>query len=521
MPPHAAHHAPRRAPYVTVMLVLAALSAHARVAPAQVIVPDGFQDQLVASGISQPVGMAWLPDGRLFVIEQTTGNIRLLVNGALVSGAVGTVDQIGLAHPEQGLLGIAVDPGWPARPYVYIHCDNLNTFTIRVSRYTVTGDLNFTGNGALAIDAASRYDLIDDIPDQEGNHNGGTLRFGPDGMLYGSFGDDAQGCPAQTPGLRGVILRLDVSRLPAGSGGPPPRALITPPGNPFAALPDSNAHLVWAYGLRNPFRFGIDPANGALWIGDVGENRLEEVDYATGGGPNFGWPRYEGTLDFDTNCAAQNPVFPITEYGRTEGRTVIAGPIYRRPAGATSEGLPSAYAGDGFFNDYYSGNLWRMTHDAGGWRIADPEPGQPSATHWGEGFTFVSDWSVGPEGALWYVRQSGQVRRILASAGPDTMPVDTLPPTVATFERPFPIPVRDGEVNLRYTLARTSRVTLKIYDFRGARVRTLVDRVENATTWDVLWRGIDDRDEQVPPGIYYARLEVDGHSETRTIPLLR
>jgi glucose/arabinose dehydrogenase len=502
-------------------LALVALLACTGAARAQVLVPDGFQDQLVIGGLSAPVGMAWLPDGRLLVIEQKLARIRLLVNGAFAAtDPIGTIDNVHTVHPEQGLLGIAVDPGWPARPYIYVHCDNLGTSTIRVSRYTVTGDLNFSGNGALAISTSSRFDLINDIPDVEGNHNGGTLRFGPDGMLYGSFGDDAQGCPAQTPGLRGVILRMDVTRLPSGPGGPPPRALIVPAGNPFPAVPDSNALLVWAYGLRNPFRFGIDPANGALWIGDVGESRREEVDYAPAGGLNFGWPHYEGSLDLDTGCPTQNPVFPVTEYARAEGQSVIGCGIYRRPAGATSAGFPASYAGDGFFGDYYTGFLRRMQRDGASWRLADPEPGQPSASNWGSGFTFVSDWQFGPEGALWYVRQLGQIRRVIAVAGPDTMPVDTLPQVAASFERPFPIPAR-GEVNLRYTLARPSMVSLRIYDTRGAVVRTLVDGVQNATTYDVLWFGIDDRGEFVPQGVYYARLIVAGRDETRMIPFLR
>jgi len=497
-------------------LALAALLLFAGAARAQVTVPEGFQDRLVASGLSVPVGMAWLPDGRLLVIEQKSAKVRLLVNGAL-GADLATIDDVRISHGEQGLLGIAVDPGWPARPYVYIHCDDNTAPVIRVSRYTVTGDLDFSGSGALSIDTATRYDLIDDIPDIFGNHNGGTLRFGPDGMLYGSFGDDEGLCLALTPGLRGVILRLDVSRLPPGAGGPPPRALIAAPGNPFPAVPDSNALLVWAHGLRNPFRFGIDPASGALLIGDVGQNSIEEVDYAASGGLNFGWPRWEGSITGpNPECPAPGAIFPVAEYGRSEGSSVIGGGIYRRPAGATGEGFPASYDGDGFFSDYYSGNLWRLTRDGGVWRIADPAPGQPSASHWGEGFTTASDWLIGPEGALWYVRQGGgQIRRIVSTTAPDTTP-----PLSVTFARPFPIPAV-GEVNLRYTLARPARVSLRIYDSRGALVRTLVDGVRNATTHDELWRGIDDHDEQVPPGVYYARLVADGREVTRAIPLIR
>src|SRR5262245_25869217 len=163
-----------------------------------------------------------------------------------------TVPNVNTTGGEQGLLGIAVDPGWPARPYLYVHYDRIGN-QINLSRYTVGGDLSFTGNGALTIDPATRFDILTDIPDNATNHNGGTLRFGPDGMLYNSEGDDATGCPAlDLTVLNGKILRLDISALPAGGGGPPAKSLITPADNPFVANANANAKLVGYSGLRNP-----------------------------------------------------------------------------------------------------------------------------------------------------------------------------------------------------------------------------------------------------------------------------
>jgi len=137
---------------------------------------------------------------------------------------------------EQGLLGIAVDPGWPARPYLYIHCDDASGAFLRVSRYTATGDLAFATDGHLAVDPATRYDLLNRLPDNAPNHNGGTVRFGPDGMLYVSLGDDMDTARRRTRrSWWGKILRLDVTRLPPGAGGPPPVALLAAAGNPWAA----------------------------------------------------------------------------------------------------------------------------------------------------------------------------------------------------------------------------------------------------------------------------------------------
>ena len=134
-------------------------------------VPTGFSDVpalTLPNGktLDRPVGMAFLPDGRVLVIEQVSAKIRLFVNGALsTTDPVATLPDINTAGGEQGLLGIAVDPGWPARPYLYVHCDDDGGPTIRISRYTAAGDLTMSGDGHLTVDPATRYDLINDLPD--------------------------------------------------------------------------------------------------------------------------------------------------------------------------------------------------------------------------------------------------------------------------------------------------------------------------------------------------------------------
>ena len=186
----------------------------------------------MAGGLNQSVGMALLPDSRIFVVEQRSANIRLVVNGALAAiDPVIHVPDVDADVLEEGLLGIAVDPGWPARPFIYIHYNHSLSPYIRVSRYTVGGDLGFTGDGSLTIDPDSRYHVLTGLPDDSPLHNGGTLRFGPDGMLYISIGDDYNPCKAQDlEELGGRILRVDVSGLPlSGGGGPPAKSLITPP----------------------------------------------------------------------------------------------------------------------------------------------------------------------------------------------------------------------------------------------------------------------------------------------------
>jgi len=212
------------------------------------------------------------------------------------------VDSVANVEPERGLLGIAVDPSWPQRPFVYVYYTALGG-TIRVSRYTVNGNLSDGSSGVLAINPASRYDVLRDISDLLEFHNAGAMRFGADGDLYIAIGDDGDDCAAQdSTGLKGVLLRIDVRHLPTQAGGPPNRADLAPADNPFAWSSNTNMRLVWAMGLRNPFRFHIDPANGAIFVGDVGFETYEEVDRLTGSNLNLGWPWFEGPGTYATDC---------------------------------------------------------------------------------------------------------------------------------------------------------------------------------------------------------------------------
>jgi glucose/arabinose dehydrogenase len=514
--------------FATPLLAAVALVALAAPAGAQVVLPTGFEDQAVVGGLDFPVGMGPLPDGRVFVIEQFSARIRLIVNGALSStDPVCVVDQVNTAGGEQGLLGIVVDPGWPARPYVYVHCDaTVPGSTIRISRYTVAGDLAFAGSGALSIDPASRRDLINDLPDSAPNHNGGTLRFGLDGRLYDSMGEDAQSCLAQDDStLHGVILRLDVSRLPSTPGGPPGLDIITPPDNPQVGSSNLRRRLIDDWGLRNPFRFQIDPLDGARFIGDVGESSYEEVDRAATGALNFGWPYFEGPAIHNTACDTSSTVTrPIAWYDRRSqpSAAVIAGPVYR-PGGSASQPFPAEYQGDFLFSDYYSGVLRRIKGSGSSWSLAPPVAGQPSSTDWAHGFDTVSDYLLRPDGSIWYCRQdigpgTGEVRRIAYTAGTGSV---TPPTPTLEFEAPYPQP-SSGPVTLTFRLGATSPVVLAIYDVRGRRVRRLLGgEVLSAGPHPVVWDGLDDQGRAAASGYYIARLDSGAITRSRQVVRVR
>lgn len=508
-------------------LAIAALACGFAAMPvrAQATLPDGFRDSLVIGGLDFPVGMTFLPDGRLLVIEQFSRRLRAVRAGALTTpDPVATLPSIETGG-EQGLLGIAVDPGWPARPYLYFHMDDLGSSTIRVTRYTAGGDLTGAGSGNLTVDTGTRRDILTGIPDQAGNHNGGTVRFGPDGMLYVSLGEDAARCVAQdTLTLRGVILRLDVSAIPAGGGSAPSVASLAAAGNPLLNHVDPRSRLIWAWGLRNPFRFQIDPANGALFIGDVGQSVYEEIDRAAAGGLDFGWPRFEATRLEESGCVlTATHTTPIHFYDRTgSSAAVISGGVYRTPsAGNCDHCFPAAYEGDFFFSDYYTGFLRRLKGSGNSWSIAPAVSGQPTSTTWATGFDNVSDYAIGPGGGLWYCNQgSGEIRAILGGVDDTTTTPPPTPAPLVTFARPYPQPA-PGSVNLSFRLENGAQTRIRIYDLRGALVRTLVNANRPAGTTVESWDGRDDDGERVTAGLYVARLEAAGQTVQHRIMLLQ
>lgn len=498
-------------------------------ARATLTVPTDFVDEEVFHGLNQSVAIAMLPDARIFVVEKETARVRLIVNGALAAtDPVITVPDVDSDILEEGLLGVAVDPSWPTWPYLYVYYNYAGSDNIRLSRYTVGGDLAFTGDGNLTIDPGTRYDILTDIPDLSPFHNAGTLRFGPDGMLYVSIGDDYNPCQSQDiEVLAGKVLRLDVSLLPQGGGGPPPKSIITPFDNPFVGNPNANARLVIHRGLRNPFRFAIDALTGDIAIGDAGADDREEIDHLTALGGNLQWPIYEGDIPGPTTCAwvdSSSWNAPVHVYDHNQGAAVVAGVIYRPPAGA-SDPFPSYYDGDIFFTDFYGGWVRRLKHTGDTW-APESAYGQPNPTDWATdlGASLITDWAIGPDGSVYYCRLlsmftqgPGEIRRIrftgvvsAPSPGRDGL----------EFRAPYPSPSR-GPVTFDFALPAAGRVTLDVFDVTGRRVRRLLDPGERAAgTHRARWDGRDDAGRRAAPGVYLARLTAAGRVLERRLALL-
>jgi glucose/arabinose dehydrogenase len=311
----------------------------------------GARLQLIASGLSLPLYLTAPPgDGsRLFVVEQT-GAIRIVKDGTLLPTAFLDVSAQVLSGGEQGLLGLAFYPDYAATGRFVVHYTDTAGNT-RLSSFRVSSDPD------VADVTSEQVILTADQPFS--NHNGGQVTFGPDGFLYLGLGDggssgDPQGRGQDLSDLLGSILRIDVQ-----SG----TSYTVPPDNPFVGQAGARPE-VWSYGLRNPWRFSFDRATGDLYIADVGERAIEEIDVASaaegaGRGINYGWNRMEGSRCFGAaQCDQNGLVLPTLEYGHNQGCSITGGYVYR---GSAIPALQGMY----FFADYCQGWVRSLRYSGG------------------------------------------------------------------------------------------------------------------------------------------------------------
>jgi glucose/arabinose dehydrogenase len=314
----------------------------------------------VATGLEAPLYLTSPSgDSRLFVVEQP-GRIRVIRDGRLLATPfLDITAKVGYGG-ERGLLGLAFHPHYAQNGWFYVDYTDRNGDT-RVERYTAAPAADTAGP------LSARQVLF--VAQPYANHNGGDVLFGPDGMLYIGMGDGGNGGDPHGNGqnigtLLGKLLRLDVD-------GADPYAI--PPDNPFVGRAGARGEI-WAYGLRNPWRLAFDPADGLLYIADVGQNAWEEVDVVPAGakGLNYGWNRMEGTHCYGSAlCNRDGLTLPALEYGHGDGCAIVGGFVYRGPT------LPAA-TGRYFYSDYCSGWLrsFRYVGGAAGeqraWRVTSP-----------------------------------------------------------------------------------------------------------------------------------------------------
>ena len=288
--------------------------------------------------------------GRLFVVLQP-GRIMVFENDPGVESAETFLDireRVNDSGNEEGLLGLAFDPAFAQNGHFYVN------YTASGPRRTVVSRFSVSAGDPDRADPDSEVVFLE-VAQPYRNHNGGHVAFGPDGMLYVGLGDggsggDPRGNGQDTSTLLGSILRIDVSALDETGG------YVVPPDNPFAGGDGTARGEIWAYGLRNPWRFSFDRETGDLWAADVGQNRYEEVDLIRPG-RNYGWNVMEGAHCYrGAECDTRGLEFPVAKYGRDGGCSVTGGYVYR------GRRLPTLY-GAYLYADFCSGKIWALRHD--------------------------------------------------------------------------------------------------------------------------------------------------------------
>jgi glucose/arabinose dehydrogenase len=356
----------------------------------------GIAFERVAAGFQRPTFVTGAGDGsgRLFVLEKR-GTVRIVRGGQVADEPFLDIrSRVTSSGNEQGLLGLAFHPRFAENGRFFVY------YTAADGGANTLAEFRVSSADPDRADPASGRVLFA-IPDQYSNHNGGMLAFGPDGFLYVALGDGGgAGDPLRSAqdlaNPLGSILRIDVDAPPAAG-----LAYAIPSDNPFVGRAGARPEI-WAYGLRNPWRFSFDRQTGDLWIADVGQNAREEVDFQPAGSPggqNYGWSIMEGTACYrpTSGCESSGLILPVFEYTHSDGCSITGGYVYR---GAAFPALRGAY----FAADYCTGAAWAIRRE--GERVrADRLPDFP---------TGISSFGEDDAGELYIVRdQPGTLERLV------------------------------------------------------------------------------------------------------------
>jgi glucose/arabinose dehydrogenase len=342
----------------------------------------------VAGGLMNPVFVTHAGDGsgRLFIAEQR-GMVWVWEDGKRLEEPFLNATHLTVAQGEQGFFSIAFDPKFGENGRVYASYTDLEGNSI-VARYEIDpADPN-------RLDPESAVQVLRVVQPYE-DHNGGLIVFGPDGYLWMSLGDggsigDPHNNAQNLDRLLGKILRIDVSGEDEYE---------IPPDNPFAKGGRGRGE-VWSYGLRNPWRFSFDRETGDLYIGDVGQHAIEEINFEPAplkGGVNYGWSAWEGRDRYQASRTALKPEYPVAQYTHDEGCSVTGGSVYR---GKEISGLEGIY----LFGDFCTGALWGLKREGGDWAL-----GRFNKTPF-----MISSFGEDEAGELYLVDYGGTVQRITA-----------------------------------------------------------------------------------------------------------
>jgi glucose/arabinose dehydrogenase len=450
-----------------------------------------LQPAFPSLSFSSPVDLQNAGDGtnRLFIVERS-GRIRTFANNPATTSSTVFLDISDKvrAGGELGLLGLAFHPNYASNGYFYVNHtrgflnNGSNPLRTIIARYQVSlSDPN-------KADSLSEQILLEYQQPYE-NHNGGQIAFGPDGYLYiatgdGGSGGDPQNNAQNRASLLGKILRIDISGSPYS----------IPPTNPYYANTQGYREEIFAYGLRNPWRFSFDSQTGWLWAGDVGQRAWEEVDIIVGGG-NYGWRIMEGFACYNSpSCDTTGLTLPIWDYGHNAsgGYSITGGYVYR------GSGVPDL-VGKYVYGDYVSQKIWTLSYDGNG--------GAQNALLLQSSIS-LSSFGVDEDGELYALDLSGGGIYRFDGAATSAEEPDPLPSGFELSQN-YPNPF-NGQTVIPYSLSKEAQVKITIYDLRGRSVSRLVDGYRPAGRSTVQWNGADQAGRPLPSGVYTVQLAVDG-----------
>lgn len=429
--------------------------------------------------------------GRIFVIE----NDKQVNQKKLFLDISNRVHFSGSFGDENGLLGLTFHPDYTNNGYFYVNYTRLsnNLPESVISRFQVS-----ITNPDSAI-SSSEFILITQ-PQPFFNHNGGCIRFGGDGYLYISLGDGGGSADPQNSGQRintllGKILRIDVD-ITSGN-----LNYGIPASNPFAdSINPEVRKEIYAYGFRNVWKFSFDSLTDSLWAGDVGEQRIEEVNIVRNGG-NYGWRCYEGTLPFNTNgCGPISEyIFPVFEYGHTQGRSITGGYVYR---GTKYHKLFGKY----IYGDYISGRTWALEWD--GVLAINEQLTQQSF--------LISSFAEDENHELYLMRYTGQFGEIFALDGPVSITqISSTVPDGYYLQQNFPNPFNPATV-IRFSVPEVSDLKLSIFDMLGREIEVLHNGILNPGEYEFNFIATD-----LPSGVYFYKLQSENFSDAKRMMLLK
>jgi len=477
---------------------LAAFAALAFLAPA--LPAPAYEAADVVTGLTDAL-FATAPPGdteRLFIVQQS-GVILILDLGTdtLLPTPFLDIDSLVVSGGEQGLLGLAFHPNYSTNGYFYVYHSSDGTVCDLSSRCSLIARYRVEPGNPNRANHDSRFELLE-VTQPYSNHNGGMLAFGPDGYLYIGLGDGGSSGDPNDNGqnlntLLGKLLRINVD------GGSP---YGIPASNPFVGT--AGLDEIWAYGLRNPWRFSFDRATGDLWIGDVGQGSWEEVDFqpaSSEGGENYGWRLMEGAHCYNppSDCNDGSLVLPLHEYSHGSSNCSITG-------GYRYRGSIPELAGLYLFGDYCTGRVWAY----------DPSTDVATQILVGQGVSNVLSFGEDADGEVYILTGSTLWRLVTGdSTGVDLLPAGLrLAPAVPN---PF-----DERARLALSLdGPRERLDVSIFAVDGRRLRTLHHGPTAGGELALAWDGRDEAGRALAAGVYLLRAETEREQAGQRLTLLR